>query len=105
MQYVSQEQIIQDLAVLTKQFTGDTVPYDRTIEILRSLDADAPAPRDVSARLSRLAMTVDRPMYDALKKSVGAVQDKDVRFFDATAGYLLQIAKVLYHSPHDHHPK
>lgn len=41
-------------------------------------------------------MHVERPVVEALKTSVGAVRDEDVRFFGAKAEYMLKIAKVLY---------
>ena len=96
MQYVSQEQLIQELAVLRKSLTGITASYDRTIEILNSLNPEELAPRDVSKRLLSLAMSVDRPIVEAIQKSVGANNISDVKFFDAKAGYLLKIASVLY---------
>ena len=96
MESVSQEQLVQDLAVLHKKITGKTAPYDRTLDTLSSLSPDAVAPKDISTRLLSLAMAADRSVVEDFKASVGAVDDRDVRFYGATVGYLLSIARVLY---------
>lgn len=53
-------------------------------------------PNKVVRRVLQIAMHVERPVVEALKTSVGAVRDEDVRFFGAKAEYMLKIAKVLY---------
>ena len=98
MKYVSTEGLIQDLAVLRKKFTGQTAPYDRTLETLAALNPDAVVPDALSARVLVLAMTADRSVVEALKSSVGAIDDRDVKFYGTKAEYLLKIARVLYGS-------
>ena len=86
----------QELAVVRKWLTGKTASYDRTVSILRAMPQEQTVPHDVAMRLLSLAMSVDRSVVEEYKRKVGAKKDSDVKFFGATAGYLLKIAEVLY---------
>ena len=99
MQRVTQEQLVQELAVIRKRITGKTAPYDRTIEKLSALDQCEPAPTELCKRVMYLAMAANRKRVEVVKASVGAVKDEDVQFYGATSGYLLRIARVLYDEP------
>ena len=99
MHAVSVDDLIQDLAVLHKRITGKTTHYDNTVATLQSMPSDAFVSFDVSNRIRMLARTAPSCVRAEICARLGVKNECQVRYDNATAGYLLTIATVLYTTP------